>query len=85
MGYLRWGRGDNATGIQPIDFGKVGVCNKPRTGQASSHLSPLRSFLSSSVFFPALPFFAFSTLLFFFFFFFFLPVGEHVFEPIRGR
>ena len=23
MGYLRWGRGDNATGIQPIDFGKV--------------------------------------------------------------
>ena len=24
MGYLRWGRGDNATGIQPIDFGKVG-------------------------------------------------------------
>ena len=24
MGYLRWGRGDNVTGIQPIDFGKVG-------------------------------------------------------------
>ena len=24
MGYLRWDRGDNATGIQPIDFGKVG-------------------------------------------------------------
>ena len=23
MGNLRWGRGDNATGIQPIDFGKV--------------------------------------------------------------
>jgi hypothetical protein len=23
MGYLRWGRGDNATEIQPIDFGKV--------------------------------------------------------------
>ena len=23
MGYLRWGLGDNATGIQPIDFGKV--------------------------------------------------------------
>jgi hypothetical protein len=23
MGYLRWGRADNATGIQPIDFGKV--------------------------------------------------------------
>ena len=24
MGYLRLDRGDNATGIQPIDFGKVG-------------------------------------------------------------
>ena len=24
MGYLRWGWGDNATEIQPIDFGKVG-------------------------------------------------------------
>ena len=36
MEYLRWGRGDNATGIQPIDFGKVGSLGRFILGFANS-------------------------------------------------